>query len=448
MSALRTNLTILVVLLYALLGVGFQTLRLPPGSEFGVPVAELLIILFLASFPFDYTNASAFLRNSPFILLLIWWIQGSIAALFGLLEHGIWAMRDATFVIESLFIWIGFVASRDIGSINRIMGASRMLGFIAVGYAFLYPFRELLQEISPQVVSPNGVTLAVLFQFESTPTLILAVAFTLIYRPEQTSRLALVLLALTVVYVTLFWQSRTIYLQIVALVMVFALLKRQVIGRIAFLGVLGFVGLLLFFSSGIEITGRLGEQVDAQFLIDHFQAIWGQASDATQSSAEGVEWRLAFWDAIWRDLNAGPWTLLTGLGFGQPLIDFIGPDGEIVRIPHNTLITILGRMGLIGLATFVAIHIYLMRQWLIAYRKSVQLSDRAIETFLVFVLAFFVCSWLYAIGEGSVELPYIAVPYYFLWGVVIRLSTVRLERGIAIERQRERGQWQAITNRS
>jgi hypothetical protein len=47
---------------------------------------------------------------------------------------------------------------------------------------------------------------------------------------------------------------------------------------------------------------------------------------------------------------------------------------------------------------------------------------RQCEDFLVLVLAFAILVLISALGEDSLEKPYITIPYYVLWGFVLRLN--------------------------
>lgn len=413
------NFTILFVIFnYLLFDYGFQLIRIP-GS--GIPSGELVIILFTFLLIKDIKYFPSFYKNSPALLLCTWFSVGIIQAIHGTIKYDIWALRDATFVVESFFIWIGFVVAANRYLLSKLMLFIKILFITTLIYSLGYPIREYLQSISPMTISANGKITPIMFNYIVTPNMILLGIFQEIIKKHM-NIVKSIFIGMLLMYIAAFWQGRTIYLQIIALLLIIILLKRKVFKRIYLIGLVGFFCLLFISISGIELEGRLGEKISLNFLFDHFQAIWGKATEQTEDSAYGINWRYEMWIQIIRSLLEYPSTFLFGLGFGQPLVSFLGPEGEIVRIPHNTIMTILGRMGVFGLLLFLAIHIFLIKIWLRTYKFYKKINRVYERDLLLVLLWFFILVIIYGIGEGSVELPYLAIPYYFFWGVVIRMS--------------------------
>jgi hypothetical protein len=44
------------------------------------------------------------------------------------------------------------------------------------------------------------------------------------------------------------------------------------------------------------------------------------------------------------------------------------------------------------------------------------------ENRLLILMIFFILVWINAIGEDAFEKPFITIPYYFFWGVVLRMN--------------------------
>ena len=53
-----------------------------------------------------------------------------------------------------------------------------------------------------------------------------------------------------------------------------------------------------------------------------YAAIFGIEGEGVVGPARGVPQRLDWWASIWQTLSADPLTLLFGMGYGRPLIDF------------------------------------------------------------------------------------------------------------------------------
>ena len=427
---IRTNVVLIVVFLYLLFDHGFQLVRIPPGAGFGVPIGEFVILFFIVTSFADIKHFSSFASVAPITIFLIWFAQGITQIFLGLFENGFWAMRDATFVIESFFVWIGFVVSSGKYFFLRLRSWLNAFLTIAIVYSLGYPFREYLEGLSPRIVSANGKSVPIFFNFVSTPILIqLAALRNTLTKSNRFNILSLAITGGLLVYALAFWQSRTIYLQIIVLGIILAFFKRDVFSRLTFTLIIGFFLLLFALAMGIEIEGRIGQKISLEFFVEHFEAIWGKSSERTVDAANGFGWRLELWSGIWNQLNENTRNLFFGLGFGEPLIDFLGPEGEVVRIPHNTIMTILGRMGLIGLTSFVVIHIALIRSWFLAYRYCKTRRLYKESALLLILLSLFSLIGVYGIGESSVEMPYLAIPYYFFWGIVLRMRyNIKLHR--------------------
>jgi hypothetical protein len=114
----------------------------------------------------------------------------------------------------------------------------------------------------------------------------------------------------------------------------------------------------------IKIPGRLTENVSFSFFIHHFEAIAGisQGDEAgLDAAASGVPLRLDWWTNILEQEAADPVALITGLGYGRPLTNYVAGDvtaseGVQVREPHNSflsvrLLLILGFVALILAST-------------------------------------------------------------------------------------------------
>ena len=103
--SIRNGLVLLIIGLYLVLNWGFMLVRVPPGGASGIPVGELLLFFFILTFIWDIKWLPRFSRSIFLLPFLLWWALGIGRALAAVSEHGLWALRDATHVIESLFLW-------------------------------------------------------------------------------------------------------------------------------------------------------------------------------------------------------------------------------------------------------------------------------------------------------------------------------------------------------
>src|SRR3546814_13174763 len=75
---------------------------------FGVPLGELMLVFVLLglNIPRVLSRMSAAAILAPFLL---WWGWGLTRLVFDAAAHGAWALRDATQLIESLYMVVGFL---------------------------------------------------------------------------------------------------------------------------------------------------------------------------------------------------------------------------------------------------------------------------------------------------------------------------------------------------
>ena len=397
--------------------------RIPPGGQ-GVPIGEVLIIIILLTvhLPSITTRLNTVF---PVLLLLCWWGYIFFRAASGIDEYGPWALRDATNVIESIFLLGGFAFAQRSENIEKFFNWLPKLLIIACFYGISYPIANFIQSISPKIVSASGQIVPLLGKYTNSSVILLWGAFYLmIFMNEQhTKKIQKYFIAVFLIGFTLIlFQARTIYLQILAVALIFLFYKKELTGKgvIAVILCLFFVSLLPTLS--MTITGRIGQKVSLDFFYKHFMATFGITSKGVEQAAHGVYQRTGWWDSIYYRLISNWSNLLTGLGYGFPLIGFHITGGVPVREPHNSYISFVARSGLIGLGFFLWVHVKLLHIWQETYKHCKQLSWDQGANRLLILLIYFLLIWVFAIGEDAFEKPFNAIPYYFFWGIVLRFS--------------------------
>ena len=430
LQIVRLNLTLVMVALYLLLDAPFMLVRIPPGGVASVPMGELLIVFFLLTVPADIKLATPFLRTAPVLPLAIWWIVAIPQLVMGFSEHGFWALRDATSLIETLFLWIGFVVASAPGAPAKIVRWFNRTIFFGALIALSYPFRNFFVQYSPVIISAQGKPTPFFFTYIMTPMAGLTAAFRLFLLDTRYSGVRSTwIAALLIVFVAVIFQARTIYMQIFFLFALLALVRPANVLRLSApiaVAVALFVGLLAL---GVPIPGRISGNVSLEFYLEHFLAIGGSGSgewgdDTLRGAAAGVEQRFFWWEKIWLNVTSSWTTTLFGLGYGVSLVGLSAADPSIaaeVREPHNSLISVFGRTGVVGLVACVCLHISLaiiiVRTYL-AYRAK---GSDTIAQWILTLGALFGMFWVASIGEDAFEKPFLAIPYYFFFGVVLNL---------------------------
>jgi O-Antigen ligase len=411
----RNSIVLFVIGAYLVLNWGFMLIRIPPVGGGGVPAGELLLVIWIF-FLFKDSRWVLLFCNSPiFIVFLTWWALGIGRALYAIPEYGMWALRDASHVIDSLYLWVGFVFAATLGSIDRLfVWLPRILGFTSL-LALTYPWRAQLQAFSPTISGASGYTTTIFFQYVGISNMVLWEA---VRRLIQRSGTFLVSCAL-LTYVIGIFQSRTIYLQFFAIVLMLLCFRGKAFKKMGLVIVVGLLAFILLAEFGPKIQGRLGQNISLDFIVRHFETIVGISSKGVEGPAGGVTQRYGWWQDILDKLFANNKNLVFGLGYGFPLVDFVSMENEVVREPHNSYLSIFARSGLLGLLLFITAHILLLRSWWKSYKLCRWKGYQIGEDRLFLLVFYFIFIWIFAIAEDAFEKPFFTIPYYFFWGVVL-----------------------------
>lgn len=421
----RIGLVLLLVSAYLVAEHGFMLVRIPPSGSVGVPLAEITVALFAMMLLSDLPQLKRFAAIAPITPLLIWWGLGFFRMALGLYENGIWAIRDASHLIDSLFLWVGFVIAATPHFLERFSSWLRVTLNVAIVYGLLYPLRETLAQWSPKITAPGGYVAPLLFNYGSGALPLITGAARVLIDHARLLRLPPSLLAgFLLAFTVAIFQQRIGYLQIIALMGLLMIYEPRSVKQIAGGLIAAFALLLLILQTGIEIPGRLGQPFSFEFLWNHFEAIWGADSGgAVSGAASGTGQRIEWWSKIWADVTSSPGTLLFGLGYGIPLTDFRYIGDVLVREPHNSTVSVFARLGLVGLIAYAWIHVALARRWLFAVRRLGEEGDMLWRANLLIMGAFILFVWILTFGEDGLEKPFNAVPFYLFWGIILRVAS-------------------------
>jgi hypothetical protein len=316
------------VLGYGFSNVGIHVEGLP------IPLAHLLLVPM---------GAAALIRSRP--PPAVWVpIAGfvSVAALRLLFDWSNWgplALRDATLATEMSLVFVGYW----IGTVDGPSPWARVVMWIAivtVSQAALYPVREWMSNWGPEVGLQRPTPL--LGHVISTAPAVATSTLFLLFRGPRWLRLPAFTLGVLIIGLL---QVRSIYFLFPLALVVFAWqagVDSRALIRSA-LGAVLVVGTLL--GIGGSVSGRLGP-VSLESLGEQVLELPGSGTVLLRASwaRETLE--------VWSE---SPGSVLLGVGFGPDLaFGFLGPEGQLVRKPHNDFLEVLARTGIIGLGFFVA----------------------------------------------------------------------------------------------
>jgi O-antigen ligase len=165
---------------------------------------------------------------------------------------------------------------------------------------------------------------------------------------------------------------------------------------------------------GLKISGRIGE-VNLDFLKAHLRSI--ETSEGTPGSSR--ETRVDMVEQALQHFYVHP---VLGEGFGQPLIaDIDESNGAVTRMPHNSSITYLARLGLIGFVIWIAFHFLLITRFVSVLRRRNTGDDKRLPAFVLWLFLFYVLFMITSLVEAPFEFPSGAVPFYFFMGLALGL---------------------------
>lgn len=431
------NLALALVLAGNLiLGFSFMQFKVP---GVGIPLGESVLILgLLASNPVGVLQEmNSVIRVFP---LIAWWCYAIGWALSFTPEYGLWALRDASQAIDSLYLIVGYSFASKPNGVERLFRWLPAVLAVAVVYSCVgFIFRTEIMAASPQIVSEHGEAVPIFGLFNTGDVVIFWTAAYLIIRSPGGAPWSALLAGGLASYVLVVFQNRTAYMQLGALSLLMWVLRRSAIRPLLSFAPLLLVALIAIDVLDLHVPGRLTSQVSLSFFVDHIAAMVGisdGSNDAISAAASGVDQRMQWWSDLFERVTADSTTFLTGLGFGFPLISFGNVAGIQVREPHNSMMSVFSRCGLIGFAIWFWMHAELFYAAFKAFfRAGAFQSSRLWQDRILIILAFILLVLMGSLGEDNLEKPYFAIPYYFLWGVILRvaftLGALRKERASA-----------------
>jgi hypothetical protein len=400
-------------------------LRIPP-TGLGVPLGELALVGFLFSINIVRVTARIGLVVT-LVPLLLWWAWGMARLLVDASREGVWAFRDGTQLIETLYLVVGFAVISGTPQLARLSRWMRGIIFAASAYGLTFVFGDTLIAISPTLPGGSEQPIPTIGSYATTGTMLLLGAFYCMTRPNSASKWArhysTLAAGLLVSYAVLVIQARTTYVQLLCLSILLLLVRPRALRHLASTFPVLCVLLLFVAAFEIRISGRLSSEISWSFLWEHVQSIFGIGSKGSVADAAGgVSLRLGWWIRLYNELTADLATLISGLGFGIPLTDFRDTAGIMAREPHNSIISVIGRLGVVGGISWIWMQVELFRAGYGAYRACRRMKRQRDAEVVLLIMAFAVLTLASCFGEDTMEKPYNAIPYYALWGIVLRIA--------------------------
>lgn len=306
-------------------------------------------------------------RADPLNLtILAWMIVGAARVAFDLRAHGLMALRDFATIYYASYFFVAQAAARDPASHRFLLGTLRGA---AIALLPIYGLFTVAPEFFVNTLTVRGAPL-VFFKDDLAGTFLAAGAVLFYFRHEETGRWWPVGLSLTFSAATIATSNRASMLGLLAATAWLALRRRWRFAVLQAAGAAVAIVAVLLGAAALEIPWQ---RTPVYGLYERVASLADPAGNRTYVSLDSANkgdnnrFRLIWWRAVVDETIAG--NPYVGLGFGYDLADrfrreYYPEDNDdfTARSPHNILLTIFGRMGLVGLATFLAVVTVLARK--------------------------------------------------------------------------------------
>jgi O-antigen ligase len=415
------GLVLIAVSGYMLLNYGFENLALHVGG-FPIIISYGLMYAALALAVFAHRRSLATAIREPAIACMLGlFVLALLHLAVDIPSYGLWAIRDSTMCLDGLFMLLGLFWAMKAKSTVFLTKWLLVVFVLNLIYSFTRPWGEQISSWSPK----SGVFLkvSVLGNYNGIGDVLfsgtlfcICLAGYVMTRP----RWMMLFLAIAQFIAVAISQVRRMYVAAVVVLLILVLLGE--IKKFAKLFILVplvmLVIVLVTTLGGIEIPGRIGV-VNLEFFKQHIRSI----SDSEGTPGSSVESRFKMADEAFQHFLAHP---VVGEGFGLPLLtemDENNSEGNnaVTRMPHNSSLSYLARMGTIGFAVWIAFHFCLIRRFSYAIRQRAACEDKRIAAFVLWLFLFYVLFMIGSLVEAPFEFPSGAVPFYFLMGFALGL---------------------------
>jgi O-antigen ligase len=402
---------------YMLLNYGFENLTLHVG---GVPVILSYGLMYLAFIVavFTFGGSLRFELKEPVIACLIFLLGLTfIHLLFDLPKYGVWALRDSSMVLDGIFMLLGLLWARRGKDLLFLLRWLMLLFVINTLYGLAFPWSQQMQDMSPK--SGVFIPVPIVGNYHTTYIFLLAGALFCIVLARYVvtwPKWILMIMALAQLFGLALHQDRSMYLGLMLAIVVFTILgeakKTMILTGAVVASLLGIF--VLTSVLGIEISGRIGK-VDLDFFMAHLRSVSGEAGTPGSTVESRVDW-----------LNQAYDRFLThptfGVGFGKPLIDYVDPrTGVSVRQPHNSSLSILARLGVVGALGWALFHLFLCLRFWHAFRYR-RYAGKLAADLVLWLFVLYLVFMLTMSVEPALEFPSSAIPFYFFAGLALGVT--------------------------
>jgi hypothetical protein len=373
-----------------------------------VPIVYVFLLLLLLNSKLS-TNLKI-LEDLGLLNIFLFYLMYNLVKLsINYFEYGLVAVRDGTFVLDSLFVLVSLSFFSSIEpTITKILKICFLYSFMFILFWFI---RDSVIFLSPTITSPLGGQTNLFFNFSTINVTCGFFAFySYLFLDSNNKKFIYFLFFL--IFSLILLPKRMIYIwYISAFLYLIFIDKKNINFTFKLLSV--FIVFYIIDLIGIFSIFKVKEINFFDFFKSHLLSTIptyeiNNIDDFFVGTQSTVSWRIDKWTKTISNVMTTFNTFLFGLPFGVPLTDFYNTQGMQTREPHNLYITIFARTGLIGSILFSILHFKIIRILYKAYIKSLILKNKATNKLMILFMMYV----LFIFGGGGISSSILSATYH------------------------------------
>lgn len=373
-----------------------------------VPIVYVFLLLLLLNSKLS-TNLKI-LQDVGLLNIFLFYLMYNLGKLsINYFEYGLVAVRDGTFVLDSLFVLVSLSFFSSIEpTITKILKICFLYSFMFILFWFI---RDSVIFLSPTITSPLGGQTNLFFNFSTINVTCGFFAFySYLFLDSNNKKFIYFLFFL--IFSLILLPKRMIYIwYISAFLYLIFIDKKNINFTFKLLSV--FIVFYIIDLIGIFSIFKVKEINFFDFFKSHLLSTIptfeiNNIDDFFVGTQSTVSWRIDKWTKTISNVMTTFNTFLFGLPFGVSLTDFYNTQGMQTREPHNLYITIFARTGLIGFILFSILHFKIIRILYKAYIKSLILRNKATNKLMILFMMYV----LFIFGGGGISSSILSATYH------------------------------------
>ena len=373
-----------------------------------VPIVYVFLLLLLLNSKLS-TNLKI-LQDVGLLNIFLFYLMYNLGKLsINYFEYGLVAVRDGTFVLDSLFVLVSLSFFSSIEpTITKILKICFLYSFMFILFWFI---RDSVIFLSPTITSPLGGQTNLFFNFSTINVTCGFFAFySYLFLDSNNKKFIYFLFFL--IFSLILLPKRMIYIWYISAFLYLIFIDKKNINftfkLLSVFIVFYIIDLIGFFS-----IFKVKEINFFDFFKSHLLSTIptfeiNNIDDFFVGTQSTVSWRIDKWTMTISNVMATFNTFLFGLPFGVSLTDFYNTQGMQTREPHNLYITIFARTGLIGFILFSILHFKIIRILYKAYIKSLILRNKATNKLMILFMMYV----LFIFGGGGISSSILSATYH------------------------------------